>query len=408
MNADEPIYALRKDLLFDKIEENGQTFMVMSDPRGYANQAISFPEQMVSVFLLLDGKVTLNDLGKMLITETGEDYDTTPLINLFEFLDYGGYMESPRFFEIKEDIDTYLKSPLRPAICAPDSYSEDPEQLKEELSAIMNSVDASTIEKKSNVIISPHLDYRTGSDTHEAYASAYHSADTENVDIIVILGTSHFVDTGLFMLSEKDFETPLGVVETDRELIKKMSDIFAGKLVFDEVAHRYEHSIELQLLPIQYIMKDRDYKILPILTGSFHKFVTSGTSPEDDPDFSNFIKALNDALKALGRKAIFVAAADFAHIGRKFDDSFDAEPELDKLRAEDQSLIDSLEAADPDEFFKKIADCGDARKICGLSPIYSLLKISKPKSGKLLKYTQWNEVETKSAVSVASMSFTSE
>ena len=405
MNPEQPIHALRKDLLFSPVEENGQKFMVLSDPKGYAKQAISFPEQMVSVFLLLDGKVSLKDLGKMLITESGEDYDTTPLINLFEFLDYAGYMESPRYFELKEDIDSYLKAPVRPPICVTGSYSEDRELLLDEISAIMNSVDSDSIEKKSSIIISPHLDYRTGKDTHEAYASAYHSLDLEGVDTVVILGTSHFVDNGLFMLSEKDFETPLAVAETDRELISKIAELSDKELIIDEIAHRSEHSVELQLLPIQYLMKDRNFKILPILTGSFYKYVVEGTQPKDDPEFSAFIDALTKALGSLNRKAIFIAGADFAHIGRKFEDPFDAEPELDKLKIEDQSLIDSLEVADADNFFKKIADVGDSRKICGLSPIYSLLKLCQPKSGKLLQYKQWNEVETKSAVTIASMSF---
>jgi predicted class III extradiol MEMO1 family dioxygenase len=81
---------------------------------------------------------------------------------------------------------------------------------------------------------------------------------------------------------------------------------------------------------------------------------------------------------------------------------------IGKLKIEDQSLIDSLEVAEADNFFKKIADIGDSRKICGLSPIYSLLKLCQPKSGKLLQYKQWNEVETKSAVTIASMSFSNE
>ena len=41
-------------------------------------------------------------------------------------------------------------------------------------------------------------------------------------DTIIILGFSHYSDDGLFVLTEKDFETPLGIAETDREFVRTL------------------------------------------------------------------------------------------------------------------------------------------------------------------------------------------
>jgi len=102
---------------------------------------------------------------------------------------------------------------------------------------------------------------------------------------------------------------------------------------------------------------------------------------------------------------------DFAHVGKKFQDNFEAELILDQINNEDQELINELEKCSAEGFFDSIANVNDKRRICGLSPIYSLLQSQMNDNGKtqyqgkLLKYNQWNEVETASAVSFASIAY---
>ena len=56
-------------------------------------------------------------------------------------------------------------------------------------------------------------------------------------------------------------------------------------------------------------------------------------------------------------------------------------------------------------FYNQISGINNANHVCGLTPIYSLLELIDAKSCEVLKYGQWNEVETKSAVSFASAVF---
>ncbi len=52
-------------------------------------------------------------------------------------------------------------------------------------------------------------------------------------------------------------------------------------------------------------------------------------------------------------------------------------------------MIKFIENVDAEGFFRSIQKDGDKRKICGLAPIYVLLKLTETSRGKLLKYEQW-------------------
>jgi hypothetical protein len=52
-------------------------------------------------------------------------------------------------------------------------------------------------------------------------------------------------------------------------------------------------------------------------------------------------------------------------------------------------MLESVTALDHRGFFESAAKDGDRRRVCGLSPIYALLRTVSAGSGTLLKYAQW-------------------
>ena len=49
----------------------------------------------------------------------------------------------------------------------------------------------------------------------------------------------------------------------------------------DELTHRTEHSIEFQVVFLQYLLGGRrEFSIVPILVGSFHDLMESGDRPD--------------------------------------------------------------------------------------------------------------------------------
>jgi hypothetical protein len=67
--------------------------------------------------------------------------------------------------------------------------------------------------------------------------------------------------------------------------------------------------------------------------------------------------------------------------------------------------VERLSALDAPGFFNEIAKDQDKRKICGFSPLYSLIHLLNGTRGKSVKYSQAFTPETASAVTFTSMVF---
>lgn len=407
MIANKILPPLRNDLSFRDYDENGEKFIVLYDSKGYAGQPVALPVAILSLFNLIDGLKTAGEFSVQVKELIGSDADYVleHFLNLVEFLDFHGYLDSENYAAIKNDIDTYLASGIRNPVCADNSYPSEPGELAEYLDELFSAAEPAGFPGNATSIVVPHIDFRIGPDAHKCYAAGFHAIRNTPSELYVILGTSHQGNSDYFMLTKKDFETPLGVVETDRDVIEMLSSKLTTGITIDEMAHRHEHSIEFQVVLLQHYFNNRDFKILPVLVGSFHNFINNGSMPDSDNRLTEFLSKLNDTITEKNIKAVFIASADMAHIGRKFHDDFDAESQFGRLRAEDKTLLGYLRSCEPDKFFNSISAINDKNRICGLSPVYCLLKLRNPASGEVLGYNIWNEAETKSAVSFSSIAF---
>ena len=99
-----------------------------------------------------------------------------------------------------------------------------------------------------------------------------------------------------------------------------------------------------------------------------------------------------------------LAGVDFAHVGKKFGDGFGADRIVAKrVEREDLELIEHIKRGDPAGFFADIVKDRDARRICGLAPMYTQLELLRGRSARLLKYGIAMEPQSESAVSFASL-----
>ena len=77
---------------------------------------------------------------------------------------------------------------------------------------------------------------------------------------------------------------------------------------------------------------------------------------------------------------------------------------LDWLREQDEKILSLVEKGDANGLFEEVAKERDARRICGLPPIWTLLELlPADASGKTIKYEQSVEQETDSVVTFAAM-----
>jgi AmmeMemoRadiSam system protein B len=179
--------------------------------------------------------------------------------------------------------------------------------------------------------------------------------------------------------------------------------------------HRGEHSLEFQVVFLKYVAQrraemtgapERPFKIVPILVSSFHTMVRNQTLPEKVQRVGNFLESLRELASKEQREVCFVAGVDLAHVGRQFGDREPiTENFLKWVEAEDGRLIERLAALDSSGFFNEVAKDGDRRKICGFSPLYSLIHLLDGHRATHLKYSQAFTPETASAVTFTSMIF---
>ena len=392
------------------VQEEDQTFICLRDPSGLAPEGIMLGMGAYFIVTLFDGEMSLSEIQAAFSKRFGETIPIEKLDELIEALDRSYYLDSPTFHARAHRVrEEFLASPERPAALAGFCYEKDPARLRLELARFFDPPDgpgrAPTATKSHPLagLIAPHIDPRRGA---AAYAHAYYELMShEPPELVVILGTSHYGGgPELFTATRKNYATPLGAVETDREFIDRLAARYDGDLFADEELHRGEHSIEFQALFLAYALGARGYRIVPVLVSSFHEMVASGLEPARDPRVASFLDALRSELETERRRILVLAGVDFAHVGKKFGDGFGADRIVAKrVEREDLELIEHIKRGDPAGFFADIVKDRDARRICGLAPMYTQLELLRGRSARLLKYGIAMEPQSESAVSFASL-----
>jgi AmmeMemoRadiSam system protein B len=342
----------------------------------------------------------------------GEFLYTEKVQEIISQLDDALFLEGERFQEaLRQKEEDFRNALVREAVFAGKSYESDPDRLRAQLEGYFQGMDSSgrLKPKKSENglkgVIVPHIDFQRGG---ACYALGHREIrEGSSPDCFIIFGTAHTPMENPYCLTRKEFITPLGPLMVDRELVDAIQSHCPADLFKDEGIQRNEHSIEFQCVFLRYLYPEpQSLKIVPILSGSFHEAIDRGVSPTEFQPIRQFIDALKESVSSLRREVCYIASADLAHLGLQFGDRERIhEYDLRVLSREDREMLEYAERMDGEGFFSSISREKDRRRICGLSSIYSMLKILDAKRGELLQYDQAFTPETHSVVSFASMAF---
>jgi AmmeMemoRadiSam system protein B len=365
------------------VEHQGGRYIALRDPSGYTATVLMLPQAAVEVVALLDGAHSLLDIQAEITRRYGEIVPQADLERIVSTLDEHGFLDSPRFAALREATDAgFLAAASRPAAHAGGAYAEEPAELRRALDGFFTHAigpgpaGASDGTHTVSAIIAPHIDFHRGG---PAYAWAYRDvAERCQAEVFVIFGTCHAAMPDPFALTLKDYETPLGPAPVDREIVEMLAARTGAESFASETFHRMEHSIEFQAVFLQYLFGGRrPFTIVPVLTSFAHEAMARGGSPEDDPRVGAFLDALADVLAARGRRSTIIAGADLAHVGPRFGDPRPVSAaQRTRIEREDREMLAAVEAGDAAGFFASVARDGDSRRICGLSPIYALLRMA--------------------------------
>ena len=74
-----------------------------------------------------------------------------------------------------------------------------------------------------------------------------------------------------------------------------------------------------------------------------------------------------------GRRITLIAAVDLAHIGQRFGDQWLVDkPHQARVQHGDRQMLELVFQPDADAYYAQVMQDRDARRICGLTPIYIL------------------------------------
>jgi AmmeMemoRadiSam system protein B len=395
-----------------QVEHQGQAFVLLQDSPAVLVQPVMIPyDGFHHIIRHFDGQSTLVEIQARVMRQTGLFLALHELEDLVRRLDAAMLLDGPTFASFLEG---YHASGKRPAALAGRSYAGTVRALRAQLEQFFVSDFGSGRPEPRRQqagafrgILSPHIDFQRGG---SVYTWSYKElVESTNADTFVILGVAHQYCRRRFALTRKDFETPLGLAATDRRYVDQIAAKVGQELFEDELSHRTEHSVEFQVVFLQYVLgEERPFSIVPILVGSFQDLIDRGMDPSNDPEISRFLEALRDVEAASGRKVAYIGGIDLCHVGPEFGDPFPVAPELaDQVRQFDDSMLARAASCDPEGWFRTAAKVGNRWRVCGLAATYTMLHAIGPAQGRLLKYHQAIDDRRTCCVSFASMAFQS-
>ena len=230
-------------------------------------------------------------------------------------------------------------------------------------------------------LVCPHAGYMySGPVAANAY---FELALDGKPDVVVVLGPNHTgYGSALALMDAGIWQTPLGDVEVDTAVAHEI--VSKTRLVdVDEIAHKYEHSIEVQLPFLQYLYGDK-FRLVPICFGM-----------QDLASAEEVGRALVEVLAV--RNAIIIASSDFTH--------YESQASAAK---KDGAAIKAVESMDARKFLTVVES--ENVTACGYGPIATLITAANglmAKEARLLQYKTSGDItgDKSSVVGYAALSF---
>jgi MEMO1 family protein len=385
-------------------EHEGQRLILLRDRLGFARDSLLISPHLATLLVHMDGQNSLRDLQSNYMRMTGNLLYLEDLQNYVKRLDDGLFLESERFLElVTRERNAFLQNPVRPMQFGGVSYPAEPQRLRTQLDDFLSRTDGATKPDRPQGrrlvgLMAPHIDLNAGG---VCFAHAYRAAmEADAPSTWVILGTGHEPAENYFALTQKDYETPLGLVPHDREYCRELLQRAPRDLLAGQYGHRKEHTIEFQTVFLAHTQPS--FRIVPLLC-SF--------SLDDWEADGAYIDEVAGLLRELARERYptvgFIASVDLAHIGPRYGDSFRPhEGTVAEHLEADRQLMESLCRCDPAEFMREAGRGRNRRRICGLAPLYVLSKIfAGAATGVVLDHSHVVVDHHNSFVTFASMAF---
>ena len=378
-----------------RVSHEGSDFFLLKDPRHLSEQSLVVPALLGPYLQNIDGTNTIGEITDAALSTGAQPVPPGVLSELVGRLDEVFLLANGSYTgEMQRRLNEYRNAPARKSALADLAYPGRPDDLRayldglafpymldtEDLATGGQAPDDMRTTRELKAILSPHIDFERGGDS---YAMIWEQVRSElrEVELFVVFGTDHNGDGPRLTLTNQNYESPIGGLETDRELVGELAKILSADESIDdhpfadEFNHVGEHSIELASVWLHRAVGSSQAKMLPVLCGSLARALPEGgPGVEAHPQISSVIGRLKDT--AGRRRTVFIAAADLSHVGPAFGDPEPSPPDSnnrEQVRMRDEQLLAAFAEGDRLGFMELIRSDLDSNRVCGLAPIYMTL-----------------------------------
>jgi MEMO1 family protein len=228
---------------------------------------------------------------------------------------------------------------LRKAAVAGRFYPADDKTLRSDLADYLGTSERKI---KARGIVVPHAGY-----IYSGHVAGAVYARIEPATRVILLCPNHTgLGAPLSIMSSGEWEIPLGKVPVDGELAGKLIH-HCHLLTEDAEAHKFEHSLEVQLPFLYYLRRDIRFVPVAIGTGGYATLERLG-------------RAIAETLEEISENILVIASSDMNHY------------ESDEVtRKKDRKAIDRILALDPKGLYQVVKS--ESISMCGYGPTIAML-----------------------------------
>lgn len=237
-------------------------------------------------------------------------------------------------------------------------YPGAPESLTLAVKELIPVAHKSSSKQKALAVVSPHAGY--------VYSGALAAETLSSVEIpetVIIIGPNHRGQGAPIALSQITWDMPLGKVPVDREVCD-LIHTHSQNIKVDELAHKYEHSLEVQVPFLQTLQKK--LSIVPLVVSHISY-----------PLCEEVANAIATAIRTSARDILIVASSDMSHY----------EPRQ-STEKKDRLALQCIEQMNPYNLYHTVID--NRISMCGVIPVVIAMLAAKIQGGKkcrLIGYT---------------------
>ena len=373
------------------VEHLGKRFLHLRDHLSLSDLTIMIPEVAAPVVTLLDGTRKIPEIRSALALRFGLNVSDQELESMIGQLDQACLIANGEFRRSRRRaVAKYREADQRVPSHVNAVYPGSAEALEVAINGWCSNIGPSDPPDRpaGNLVgmLCPHIDYNRG---HATYAELWRDIkpDLSDVETVVVLGTDHYGGPGQLTPTVQNYSTPYGTLKTDTGIVNRLADAIGAEAFEEELHHRTEHSIELATVWLHHFMRDQAVKLVPVLCGSFHEYTSNGAEPDKTPQIPAAIEVLDEVIT--DRRTLIIAAGDLAHVGPAFGDPDPLDENAKtKINTEDAQSISAICAGDSKRFLEISRNESDRRKICGLPPIFLMLRLLEGATGIHMGYDQ--------------------